>query len=184
MGKATQEQLTATEIEAEATLNPFTRQHTNYERVTFSERDMDGGLMEGTHMMRLAPVRALEGLAVTHPKRDRPFLCSSQVMAANKYHDLLEAAHGRMNHEINAKVDKSGNPDGRTLTHLEANDRLSRVHRRMAIDHRAVLDLIYIQRPKSTMANIWPNRTLRNRSREIIGDALAWLAVEFGYTSH
>lgn len=183
MGKATQEQLTASEVAAEETVSAFIRQHGSFARIAFSERDADGGLMEGSRMRRLAPARALEGLAAKHPKTEKPFLSEHHIMAANRYHDMLEAAHGRMNHELGETVDSSPNPGGRTLAHLAANDAIARLHGRMGNDHRSVLDVIFEKRNESTMAEIWPIRSIRNGKREVIRDALAWLSVEFGYRS-
>lgn len=175
--------LTATEREAESSLSPHARQHAEYVRTVHGVHDAEGGVMDGHHMRKIAPVRPLEGWARKNPKAKEPYLDAIHILAANKYHDLIEAAHGRMNHEIKEQVDSSPNPEGRTLGFIEANDILTRIHVRMPMDFKSMADLIFVKFPDKSAAQIWPNRTLRNISREIAKDMLIWLAAEFGLTS-
>ena len=181
--RPTKPPVSATQIAAEQSVTPEARQHAAYVSEVATERDVEGGMMDTTRMRRLAPVRPLEGMAEKHPKADSPFLEAVHIIAANKYHDMLEAARGRMNHELTETVDSSRNPEGRTLGYLEAIDSLARIRLRMPIDYASVLNLCFVLHPDKTMAEICPNRTLRNINRQIMKEALQWLAVEFGYSS-
>lgn len=185
MGKTTEQKkpLTATEIAAEATVNAFARQHGEYARVAFTERDKEGGMIEGTRMRRIAPVRALEGLAVKHPKSDKPFLTEVHMMAAKKYDAMILAAQGHCDHEIKEWVDRSPSPGSRTLYHIMANDQLARLHLRMPVDHRMALACVFISSRDKTLAQVWPLRSIRDIQRKTIKDGLDWLAAEFGFRS-
>ena len=173
----------ALEAHAQASVSKQTRQHGEYSYETFTDRPDGKGMEENGRMRRVSPVRALEGLFVHHPKASEPYLNAIHNISAWDYHGLLNSAKGGMSHELREAVDSSGNPEMRTLNHIEAVDKLSRLHLRMPMDFRSMLDLIYISRPDSSMHDIWPNRQLRNMSRTIIRDTLDWLAVEFGHKS-
>jgi len=128
--------------------------------------------MSGARMERIAPVRALEGLARINPKSDKPYLTPIMILASRKYYILMEAAKGKLNHEIIEPVDKSVDSDGRLVSHLTANDRFTRLRLKMPMDFSAMADLLYVKMPDRSLTQIWPNKTLRENSKVIIRDTL------------
>lgn len=178
-------QLSATEIAAETSLSPQARQQAYFIRTAYAERDHEGGMMDGHHLRRAAPVRGLESLVKPNAKRKTPFLEFFHLEAARRYHADIEKAQGYHSHELREFVQGGGGArDGAQIARLEASDRLERIRLRMDPRLRGPLDMVMIHHPDRMLSQIYLSRRARDTAKIKIKHALSWLAVEYGLTSN
>ncbi len=169
------------EVAANDSVTSETKSQHDYRMTRYAERDFEGGVsLDGIRLERLACVKALEGLARTHPKRKTPFLEQYHLMAANAYHADLLATEGSRSHAFRERIDSLSHAEGALAYQMDVIQKLGRVERELGADQKSTLDRILIQMPESTMTQIWPDRTHRNKARDLIKAALHNLAILYG----
>lgn len=147
----------------------------------FAERDFEGGVgLNGMRLERLACVKALEGLARSHPKRKFGFLEAYHLMAANAYHADLLALQGHRSSAYKERIDVSSKSEAGLAHRMDVSQKLSRIDQLLSPEDKAVLNRIIIDLPDFTVAQIWPNRTARNKARDHIKSGLHQLAIIYG----
>lgn len=158
-----------------------TRARQSYRLVRFAEKDFEGGVsLNGMRLERLACVKALEGLARKHPKRKSVFLEAYHLMAASQYHGDILAAQGNRDNSYRERIDVSSRSEGGLTRRLDVSRRLLRAAEVLEPEELAFLNRVIRDKPDSTMAELWPNRTERNTARELIKSGLHELAVFYG----
>lgn len=166
---------------ARDSITPETDKRNGYKLVHFAEKDFDGGVsLNGMRLERLACVKALEGLARKHPKRKTLFLQAYHLMAASQYHGDLQAVQGQRSNTYRERIDVSSRSEGGLTRRLDVSRRLLRAAEVLEPEELACINTVVRDRPDESMADIWPNRTQRNTSRELIKSGLHELAVFYG----
>ncbi len=166
---------------ARDSITPETGIRQSYKLVRFAEKDFEGGVsLNGMRLERLAPVKALEGLARKHPKRKTLFLQSYHLLAASQYHGDLLSAEGHRNNTYRERIDVSASGDTGINRRLDISRRLLRAVEKLEPEELASLNKVIRDYPDGTMAEIWPIRTERNTARELIKSGLHELAVFYG----
>ena len=99
--------LSAIDIAAEATVSKSQRQHGNYLRERFTDRDNDNGLQDNARMRRTSPIKVLERMISTRGREAKPYLEPHHMAAVNQMYILLEQTRGTRSHEIRERVDMS-----------------------------------------------------------------------------
>ena len=169
------------ELAANDSVSHQARLRHEYRMAKFAERDRQGGVgLNGMRLERLACVKALEGLARSHPKRKSPFLEPYHLMAANAYHADLLAIEGRSSHAFKERIDTMHKTESGLTHRLDVLQKIGKVDRELGEDAHLILKRILVDRPDDTLAQIWPNRTDQNKARDLIKSGLCQLAVIYG----
>jgi len=168
-------------IQARESLSKQAQQRYGYKIHHYAEKDFEGGIsLNGVRLERLACVKALEGLARSHPRRKTRFLDEFHLIAANLYHADILFSIGHRSLAFQERVDISRSGDGGISRRLEVLDRLEQIAKTLDLAEHSVLTRIMRDMPDHTMAQIWPNRNERNASRDLIKSALHKLAIYYG----
>ena len=169
------------ELAANDSVTPEAKVQHDYRLTRYAERDFEGGVsLDGIRLERIACVKALEGLARAHPKRKTPFLEQYHLMAANAYHADLLATEGSRSHAFRERIDASSSSEGGLAHRMDVMQKLGHVEAELGAKKKAILDRILVQLPDNTMTQIWPDRTHRNKARDLIKSALHDLAILYG----
>ncbi len=169
------------EVAARESVTRETGARHDYVLSYFAERDFEGGVsLNGIRLERRACVKALEGLARKHPKRKKPFLEGYHITAANMYHGDLMAMEGHRDHSYRERIDVSSSSEGGLAHRLDVTARLQRLILVLGQADTAIINRVIVDRPDSSMAEIWPDRTDRNKARDRIKEALTKLAIHYG----
>ncbi|NNE58054.1 MAG: hypothetical protein HKN36_08110 [Hellea sp.] len=173
------------EVAARDSIPDASRQNQSYKLVRFAEKDFEGGIsLNNMRLERLACVKALEGLARKHPKRKIPVLQAYQLMAANAYHADLEALQGHQSSTFRERVDSLTRKEGGLIHRLDKFNKINYIKHQLNDEQAAVLAIILQKMPDKSLAEIWPNRTQRNRARNLIQSALHELALIYGLVKY
>ena len=131
------------------------------------------------HMKQAVPVKALWSLVKPNAKRIEPLLEPIHIQAANAYHADLLLLEGKYSHEIGVFVDRSRADTRIDLTMIEAGNKIAGIRLRMTPVMLKVVERAFIKHPDKSLAEIWPNDWQRRMAKDILVDAMHWLAVEY-----
>ena len=180
--RKTRRRLTATQINAEATVSPWLRRHGTFEREAFTDRDNEEGLQDNSRMRRVSPVKVLERMATTRGREPKPFLDRYHMEAANRLHGLIEASQGGMSHEILERV-QSSRGDGYVEKKAIAAIELEAVYKGLPPDATIYLRKVFGPWADFPLSAWFPDkgkRRQRAKEKENIRLALEELARYFG----